>query len=313
MDLVSTMGFKCSGQKGFKVRSGPSGIHLFNRESGFNILIDEVIPPKASWTVAPRQVSIALTNSCDLACSYCFAPKTHHVLAFDTIASWIVELDANGSIGVGFGGGEPTLYRDFARLCSYAVAKTRLAVTFTTHGHHLDDALLLALKGKVHFIRVSMDGVNATYEKLRKRPFKYLRERMNAVRKIAPFGINYVVNSVTFPDLDAAVKIAESEGASEILLLPERQINGCGGIDMVTANALRNWVMRYSGAVRLAVSERDADGMPTCDPFKSESGLRAYAHISADGTLKHTSFENDGVRIGPGGIMVALNELQRTN
>jgi len=62
---------------------------------------------------------------------------------------------------------------------------TKLAITFTTHGHHLDDALLEKLKGHVHFIRISMDGIDTTYERLRRRPFAKLLQRFAAVRKIA--------------------------------------------------------------------------------------------------------------------------------
>lgn len=296
-----------------KIRFGPSGTHLFDRASGLNLLIDEFIPPPALWAAAPRQVSIALTNTCDLSCSYCFAPKTHAMLAFARIVEWLHELDANGAIGVGFGGGEPTLYPRFAGLCTYAARNTGLAVTFTTHGHRLNDTLLAALKGNVHFIRVSMDGINATYERLRGRSFPALWERLSAIRKIAPFGINYVVNSDTLPDIHAAAAFAQKAGASEFLLLPEQPVNGQGGIDDETARALRHWVTRYSGDMRLAVSESGSAGMPTCNPFANEAGLRAYAHVDAQGVLKVTSYHSEGVAIGPDGIMSALALLNHQN
>ncbi len=293
-----------------KLRLGPSGVHLFVRDLGLNLLIDEFIPPATDWATAPRQVSIALTNTCDLACSYCFAPKTYAVLPFDQIVSWLNELDVNGAIGVGFGGGEPTLYPQFVELCMYAARNTKLAVTFTTHGHHLDDALLEKLKGNVHFIRVSMDGIGATYERLRGRSFSVLQQRLAAIREITPFGINYVVNSDTFPEIDAAVSIAQKVGAAEFLLLPEQSSNERDGIDAVTAESLKAWVRSYSGNIRLAVSELGADGMPTCNPFEKEVGLRAYAHIDARGMLKHTSYDPEGVDIGQNGIIAALKHLQ---
>ncbi len=163
MELKSKTTTRFSTNPGNKVRLGPDGIHLFARGSGANLLIGEIVPPKSMWAAAPRQVSIALTNTCNLSCSYCFAPKTHASLAFDRIVSWLNELDANGTIGVGFGGGEPTLYHRFAELCAHTSRNTGLAVTFTTHGHHLDEALLAQLRGNVHFVRVSMDGVGSTY------------------------------------------------------------------------------------------------------------------------------------------------------
>ena len=204
-----------------KLRFGPSGIHLFDRISGLNLLIDEIIPPESKWAVAPRQISIALTNACDLHCPYCFAPKKSAVLGFDRLISWLSELDTNGACGVGFGGGEPTLYPQFAELCAYAAQNTNLAVTFTTHGHHLRRALLESLKGNVHFVRVSMDGVGDTYERLRNRSFSALQKRLDALRSVVPFGINFVVNKDTVPDLDTAATLAENAGASKLLILSE--------------------------------------------------------------------------------------------
>jgi MoaA/NifB/PqqE/SkfB family radical SAM enzyme len=293
-----------------KIRLGPSGIHLFNRSSGLNILLDEFLPADATWASGPRHMSIALTNACDLACSYCFAPKTRASLPFSRVVSWLSELDANGTLSVGFGGGEPTLYRRFAELCCCTSQSTGLAVTFTTHGHHLDRTMLSALSGNVHFVRVSMDGINSTYERLRGRPFNSLQDRLKAIREIAPFGINYVVNTDTLPDIDAAVAFAEKAGASEFLLLPEQPTNGRGGICDVTADALRAWVRDYSGAVRLAVSKTGADDMPICNPFPNDTGLRAYAHIDAHGILKRTSYDREGITIGSDGIMSALMRLQ---
>ena len=128
-----------------KVRAGPSGIHLFDRTTGLNVLLDEVHVSPTLWAAAPRQVSVALTNACDLACPYCYAPKNSASLDIERVASWLAELDTNGCLGVGFGGGEPTLYRCLADLCHYAVQNTGLAVTFTTHAHHLNDTLVAAL------------------------------------------------------------------------------------------------------------------------------------------------------------------------
>ena len=76
-----------------------------------------------------------------------------------------------------------------------------------------------------------MDGVGDTYERLRGRSFASLLQRFEVIRNLAPFGINFVVNSLTLPDLDAAVALAAEVGASEFLLLPEQRVRGGGGID----------------------------------------------------------------------------------
>jgi MoaA/NifB/PqqE/SkfB family radical SAM enzyme len=274
------------------------------------VLLDELKVPPDSWAIAPRQVSVALTNACDLACPHCYAPKVPAALDFQRLTGWLEELDAYGCLGVGFGGGEPTLYRRFAELCRYAAQRTRLAVTFTTHAHHLTDDLVASLTGNVHFVRVSMDGVGPTYEALRGRPFAELRHRLQTVSALAPFGINFVVNARTLPDLDAATELAAEVGAAEFLLLPEQPVRGKGGIDEHTARVLQRWVDLYRGTVPLAVSEAGAEGLPTCNPLEAETGLRAYAHIDASGVLKRSSYETDGMAIDKNGVMRALAILR---
>ena len=293
-----------------KVRAGPAGLHFFNRITVMNILVDEFTPPTSTWSAAPRQVSVALTNACDLACSHCYAPKTPAMLAFDRLTNWLADLDVNGCIGVGFGGGEPTLYPRLTELCSYAARKTNLAVTMTTHAHRLCNQLLNELAGNLHFVRVSMDGVGPTYESIRCRPFDALVERITALERVARFGINFVVNSKTVGDLDAAVQLAADLGASEFLLLPEEPVGRGAGIDNETTITFRKWVNEYRGSVPLAVSEGGADGLTTCNPLNAEMDLAAFAHIDASGIIKRTSYDTSGILIRENGVMAALDKFK---
>ena len=232
------------------------------------------------------------------------------MLAFDRLTSWLADLDANGCIGVGFGGGEPTLYPWLTELCSYAARKTNLAVTMTTHAHRLSDQLLNELAGNLHFVRVSMDGVGPTYESIRCRPFDALLERITALERVARFGINFVVNSKTVGDLDAAVQLAADLGASEFLLLPEEPVGRGVGINNETTITLRKWVNGYRGSVPLAVSEGGAERLPTCNPLNAEMGLAAFAHIDASGIIKRTSYDTSGILIRENGVMAALDKLK---
>jgi MoaA/NifB/PqqE/SkfB family radical SAM enzyme len=256
-------------------------------------------------------MAIALTNACDLACAHCYAPKQTAALASDQVCRWLAELDANGCLGVGFGGGEPTLHRGFPDICRYAAQETGLAVSFTTHGHHLlDGRLSAAIAGHVHFVRVSMDGVGRTYEAIRGRPFDAFLRCLGVVQALSQFGLNYVVNRRTLPDLDAAARVAADARASELLLLPEMPVRGGGGIDPTTRSALAAWVAAYRGPVPLSVGVSGADGLPTCDPLPRETGLRAYAHIDAAGVLKLSSYDVDGIPIGDGSLMRAVKALE---
>lgn len=295
-----------------KLRLGPNGFHLFNRSSGLNVLLDEMHPTEASWSKSPRQVSIALTNVCDLRCRYCYAPKHKASLHTNSVLRWLKELDSEGCLGIGFGGGEPTLHPDFVNICKRVAGETQLAVTFTTHGHHLTPKLVESLKGSIHFARISIDGVGSTYEKQRGKPFANLLRGVESIAAISPFGINVVVNEHTLTELDVLSELAQKVGASELLLLPQQATSMAPSIDGIVSQALQDWVYNYKGKVRLAVSEAGASGLPTCDPLPNERGLQAYAHIDASGMLRASSYSPVGTKIGDVGVLSALEQLRIT-
>ena len=310
--MTSTLQKNITRSARIKIRATAGGIHLFNRKTGTNVLIDEIRPSPTKISEAPRQVSIALTNACDLSCQYCYAPKFSATISFENLKSWLREFDEHGAVGVGFGGGEPTLHPKFAEICKFATDETNLAVTFTTHAHRLNENLLRALEGNVNFVRVSMDGVDSTYELNRGRSFNELVARIEDLRRIVPFGINYIVNAQTFSDLNAAIELASALEAREFLLLPEQPTISRSGIDEHTEGQLRTWVNDYKGIVRLAVNERNAEGLPTCDPLPLETGLESFVHIDASGTIKRTSYDISGVKIDALGVMSALRTLKKT-
>jgi len=292
-----------------KTRFGPDGTHFFDRKTGLNILFDDTIPASSQWTNSPRQVSIALTNLCNLKCTHCYAPKTNSFLNKESVKLWMKELDKSGCFGIGFGGGEPTLHPDFIELCDYGHNETSLAITFTTHGHTLTEKLIEKIKHNIDFIRVSMDGVGETYESIRGCSFDRFIEKLPLLKEHIPFGINYVVNARTVNELDSAINIAESYGASEFLLLPEAAVGLGTQIDKVTINKLQSWVADYKGNVRLSISSGSKDAVAYLKALESESEHLAYAHIDASGYLKKTSFEQNGYKISSKGVMATFNNL----
>jgi MoaA/NifB/PqqE/SkfB family radical SAM enzyme len=292
-----------------KVRRDRVGIHAFDRVTGLNILFDEVAVPQHDWAQAPRHLAIALTNACDLHCSYCYAPKHRAMLGPERVLDWLRQADNAGCLGVGFGGGEPTTVRWFSELCRAVARETALAVSFTTHGHRLSDELLDALAGSVHMVRVSIDGVGTTYERLRGRSFDILLDRLRRLRDIAPLGINTVVNGDTIGDLDAVAELAVYIGASELLLLPEQRAGAGAGVSRDALDRLRAWIDSYGGGMRLAVSEQDAQGIPVAEPFGDQPSIERYAHIDADGVVRSSSFASSGVAIGGQTFVAAYQEL----
>ena len=293
------------------MRRSRFGIHLFDRRTGLNILLDEIKVPAAQWHHAPRYVSIALTNACELRCPYCYAPKTPGRLLAADVVRWCRELDGAGCLGVGLGGGEPTAHPDLVALCRQISMETQLAVSMTTHAHRFDAEMASALRGHVHFIRVSIDGVSGTYERLRGRPFDRLRRQLELVASIAPHGINVVVNADTVVELDQVAKLAAASGATELLLLPEQRTATTEGIDERTEATLVDWIDQRPAGMSLAISRaRVPNGVPIADPFPGEAPIEAHAHVDANGTLKTDAYATHGILIGER-FLDALSFLER--
>lgn len=293
-----------------KIRLSRSGVHWFERRSGLNILLDDVDVPSENWSWAPRYLSLALTNACELSCPYCYAPKVPGRLAMPQVLAWLQELDAGGCLGVGLGGGEPTAHPDFARICREAAGHTSLAISFTTHGHRIDRRLADAIRGSAHFVRVSVDGVGHTYEQLRGRSFDDLLRRLDIIATIAPFGLNVVVNDQTVSQLDALAALAHKVGASELLLLPQQPARGSAGMSQWASDRLRQWASDPK-PVRLSISRAGIpEGIPLADPFGEEDPLEAHAHIDAGGSLKPHAYADHGVDVA-GSVRDALEKLRQ--
>jgi MoaA/NifB/PqqE/SkfB family radical SAM enzyme len=293
-----------------KIRKGADGLHLFDRTTGLNILLDEVNTPGFLQSRAPRFVSFALTNLCNLHCSFCYAPKEPASLGLEQVMQWAVELDSNGCLAIGFGGGEPTLYPRFSELCNRVAYGTKLGVSFTTHAHQMTAQLRNELGSAVHFIRVSMDGVHRTYERIRGRPFDRLLEQLRIVADICPFGINYVVNDDTVGELDQAADVVQTVGATELLLLPELSRPGFSDS---ACRSLARWISDNSNRIRLSISENTPiDGVPIANPFVLERGTRAYVHVNAFGMLSRSSYQKqDAIPIEPNrGVLDAIAKYE---
>lgn len=300
---------------GLRVRRGPKGVHLFDRNTGLNILLDGEVPPPEMWSRAPRYLSMALTNACELECAYCYASKLPARLPFDSVVEWAQEMDEGGGFGVGFGGGEPTLYPRFTELCRTVATETGLAVTVTTHGHRFNASLASRLTGHLHFIRLSVDGVGATYERLRGRPFSQLIEKMEIIRDVAPFGVNYVVNADTIGDLERAADFAFENGATEFLLLPELGPSGSRRTSQEVLGIAAAWARRNYVSRRVATSVQGAAlmNLPAL-PISDDGRVGGdFMHIDAFGMMKACAFDESGLRIVPGkSFMDTVERLRST-
>lgn len=290
-----------------KLRHESRGLHFYDRVSGYHVLLDESPVPRELCSLAPSLVSIALTNVCDLACEFCYAPKSTHQLAPDDLLKWCKELDALGTLEVAFGGGEPTLYRELPELCAAIWGETELGISITTHGHHLTPDLIARLCGNVSIIRISVDAPESTYSAIRGRPLSRVKRNVEAIGGRIPVGVNTVVNSTTLEHLDELAPLVESWQATDWLLLPEIR----GGRFTLTAGEwgrLGDWLTAKVGRFPLNVTY-DARPHLRCPFLFDEEPDQDYVHISADGHLRLCSYERGGVPLKDRTLQDALGEL----
>ncbi len=291
-----------------KLRATPQGYLVFDRRSGWNVLIDEVVPKE--FSIAPAMVSFSLTNRCNLHCPHCFVAKGRSDLPFSLLAKWLVELDGNGCLEVGFGGGEPLLHPDFSTICGFVHSRTGMACTITTNGTLLSKEMVESIRGNVDFCRISMDGWGEIHERLRGVPFDSLVSTIGNVAGRIRVGVNYLVNDETVRDLDQVVHLLESLSVEELLLLPEIGARGEILLSDSGISTLRDWVANYGGPLRLRGSERTcAEMLPSVLPPGDKSLFR-YVHVDANGIMKTDSFASAGVPIGSGSFLDAFQLLR---
>lgn len=275
------------------------GVHLFDRRSGTNILMDEFACSDKILSEAPANVSIALTNKCNRSCKHCFAPKSDAFLDSTAVCSWIDELNENGCLGVGFGGGEPLLYPHIEKVCLYVRERTSMACTLTTNGDFIDDRAIAWMKQNVNFARISTNGEAINYA------------RIECLAKDIQIGINYLLNERTFLDLEDAIKCCTDASVKEILLLPQMKTDCCSGVGKGFLSMVDDWLMSATLPLRVTMSAFSSDGMKSIVPIPGDVGVRQYLHISAEGVLKTSSVAKSGVQIGKRSLIQAIKEVYR--
>jgi MoaA/NifB/PqqE/SkfB family radical SAM enzyme len=186
---------------------------LFDRRSGLVAICDGRETAHLRMR-APRVVQFALTNACNLACTFCSRDvAAGSVWTAESAFAMLRDLDAHGTLEVAFGGGEPLVFKRVAELVRRLDEETGLAVSLTTNGTRLTDALVAELVPHVGQIRLSL------YDDVDHRP---IVARLAAHR--ARFGINLLVTPARLPTLEERIFQLLERGARDVLLL---SYNGC--------------------------------------------------------------------------------------
>jgi MoaA/NifB/PqqE/SkfB family radical SAM enzyme len=212
---------------------------LFDRDTGWNALCDG--PETAGLRqVAPRVVQFAITNACNLACSFCSRDT-------DDASEWTVDsafvflrdLAAAGVLEVAFGGGEPFAFRGYEALVRRLRDETPLAVHATTNGRLLDDRRLAAVRGCHGQLRLSVyDDVDW---------------RAQVARLAASgerFGVNLLVTPPRIERLELLVCELTALGCRDVLLLRYKGADRSLAVAATDERALGERVAALARALR---------------------------------------------------------------
>lgn len=192
----------------WKVHPLDGKLLLFNRQTGINILIegDETKPFKR---IAPRTLQIALTNFCNLTCSFCYREKSSNSLwRYDTILRFCQKADAWGVLEVAFGGGEPMIFPKFENLICELYDRTNLCINFTTNGTLLNKSFLYAIGGRYGQIRLSLYEDNKWQETIQL-----------LMKCDSRFGVNWLITPNEIKIFEDKFRSLFSLGVRDFLLL----------------------------------------------------------------------------------------------
>ena len=271
------------------VHRSNSGLEFHDRKTGSHFLFDEVpcYPDNA-----PRYLSIALTNECNLHCSFCYVDKHRtQMLDPEMVKSVILTAEEKGTLGVSFGGGEPTLYLFLKDILKFTHEETRLAVGITSNCTEELIKLTPEIHEYVDFLRISMDGIDDTYTAHRNIPFSVFRERISYLSQFYKLGINYLVDETTIDDLDKAFVLMKEWGIRELLLLPKEP--DCPDAVM---QRLNSWINENKDkGILLEISEFRRGDLPALGAYRDDDNSLNYAHIDAKGLLKRSSYVDIGL------------------
>lgn len=181
---------------------------LFDRRTGLSALCDG--PETAHLRArAPRVVQFAITNACNLACTFCSRDaRADSAWTAGEAFAVLRDLSLRGALEVAFGGGEPLVFKGFPDLCRRLFEETDLAVSLTTNGTRLDRATLSAIAPFIGQLRLSVyDDVD----------HRSIVARLAEAR--VRFGVNWLVVPARLPALEDLLFDLLEMGCRDVLLL----------------------------------------------------------------------------------------------
>ena len=171
-------------------------------------------------------LTLHVTNRCNLACRYCYAPAGQQDMTLATAVAAIRNCAGGPDCGIIFFGGEPLLRADLIfdviRWCERQETG-RFHYKVTTNGVLLDDAFLDACDRHRLHVAMSHDGVPEAHDRFRVRAdgagtFDALRPALQRLLKRRPYSpIMMTINPETVPHFARSVAWLQAEGAQYLI------------------------------------------------------------------------------------------------
>lgn len=168
--------------------------------------------------VTPRFISMWLTTTCDLSCSYCYFSNKNKERQFantQKVKNFITEISRIGVESIEFsGGGEPTLHRDCYDIIEFAYNKG-LKVGLLTNGLKFNYDKIMFL----HYVRIGLDAhTPELYKQIKQGSELRFIDTVNNIKRLIKerksiyprIGLKFMLNSVNYPYIFDMVDFAKS-------------------------------------------------------------------------------------------------------
>lgn len=270
---------------GFRRVALDGALLLFDPTRGLNVRIDAP-GTRALRRTAPRTVMFAITNACNLACTFCnrdlAAPSTWTV---DSAHALLTALAQRGVLEVAFGGGEPFTFRGFDELLERLAGDTALALNVTTNGALLTAERAQRLAPFLGEVRVSLyDG----------------HDQETPLRTLADAGIargaNVLVDPATLDALPTKLDALARLGCHDVALLRYVGPDAARELSADDATFLTHVIAHSPLPVRLSTcfGEQLPD-VPRLFPQGDCGAGDEFVVVTSDGRTKACSFQAQSV------------------
>lgn len=165
-----------------------------------------------------NKVTFAITNKCNLRCSFCSQDskvEDDEELSFQEIISAIDKIMMFDPVKIVITGGEPMIRKDFFDIIDYIKSKYNVDIQLCTNATLIDSYNIEKLKGKIDAVDLSLDGYDeeSCYKSRGKDIFKKVVESIELLQGV---GISRISASMIFgayniSETDRFVKFCESK------------------------------------------------------------------------------------------------------